>query len=46
MTFVADLEPKSLWAHFDQILMIPRGSKNEDKMDRRTRTRYAGTWLQ
>jgi dipeptidase D len=29
MTFVADLEPKSLWAHFDQILTIPRGSKNE-----------------
>jgi dipeptidase D len=34
MTFVADLEPKSLWAHFDQILMIPRGSKNEDKIRR------------
>ncbi|UCD24405.1 MAG: cytosol nonspecific dipeptidase, partial [Gemmatimonadota bacterium] len=29
MTFVSDLEPKSLWQHFDQILTIPRGSKNE-----------------
>ena len=32
MTFVADLEPKSLWSHFDQILTIPRGSKEEDAM--------------
>jgi len=32
MTFVADLEPKALWAHFDQILTIPRGSKEEDQI--------------
>ncbi|MCG6988236.1 MAG: aminoacyl-histidine dipeptidase [Gemmatimonadetes bacterium] len=32
MTFVADLEPKALWRHFDEILTIPRGSKEEDKM--------------
>ena len=32
MTFVSDLEPKSLWRHFDQILTIPRGSKEEEKM--------------
>jgi len=32
MTFVADLEPKPLWAHFDQILTIPRGSKEEEQM--------------
>ncbi len=32
MTFVSDLEPKALWTHFDTILTIPRGSKNEDKM--------------
>ena len=32
MTFVADLEPKALWAHFDDILKIPRGSKNEAEM--------------
>ncbi len=32
MTFVSDLEPKSLWGHFDQILTIPRGSKEEEKM--------------
>jgi dipeptidase D len=30
MSFVADLEPKALWAHFDAILTIPRGSKEED----------------
>ena len=30
MTFVADLEPKALWRHFEKILTIPRGSKNED----------------
>ncbi|MFQ5769649.1 MAG: aminoacyl-histidine dipeptidase [bacterium] len=29
MTFVSELEPKELWQHFDQILTIPRGSKNE-----------------
>ncbi|MGD8321979.1 MAG: aminoacyl-histidine dipeptidase [Gemmatimonadota bacterium] len=32
MTFVSDLEPKALWGHFDEILTIPRGSKEEDEM--------------
>lgn len=32
MTFVSDLEPRSLWAHFDTILTIPRGSKQEDQI--------------
>jgi dipeptidase D len=32
MSFVADLEPKALWGHFDQILTIPRGSKEEERM--------------
>jgi len=32
MTFVADLEPKPLWRHFDEILTIPRGSKEEGEM--------------
>lgn len=32
MTFVSDLEPKELWRHFDKILTIPRGSKNEAEM--------------
>ena len=32
MTFVASLEPTSLWEHFDTILTIPRGSKNEEQM--------------
>jgi len=32
MSFVADLEPKSVWRHFDEILKIPRGSKNEQAM--------------
>lgn len=32
MTFVSDLDPKPLWSHFDQILTIPRGSKEEEKM--------------
>ncbi|HSW31439.1 MAG TPA: aminoacyl-histidine dipeptidase [Longimicrobiales bacterium] len=32
MTFVSDLEPKPLWGHFDKILTIPRGSKEEEKM--------------
>ncbi len=31
-TFVAELEPKQLWRHFDKILTIPRGSKNEAAM--------------
>jgi dipeptidase D len=32
MTFVADLEPRALWAHFDTILTIPRGSKEEGRI--------------
>lgn len=32
MTFIRDLEPGPLWAHFDDILTIPRGSKSEDKI--------------
>jgi len=32
MTFVAELEPKPLWQHFDEILTIPRPSKGEEKM--------------
>ena len=32
MTFIRDLSPETLWAHFDDILTIPRGSKNEAKM--------------
>jgi len=31
MTFVSTLEPTALWAHFDRILEIPRGSKHEEK---------------
>ncbi len=34
MTFVSDFEPKILWRYFDEILTIPRGSKNEDKIRR------------
>lgn len=29
MSFVSELEPNVLWQHFDEILKIPRGSKNE-----------------
>lgn len=29
MSFVSELEPRSLWQHFDEILKIPRGSGNE-----------------
>ncbi len=32
MSFVADLEPRALWSHFDTILTIPRGSKEEDRI--------------
>ena len=32
MTFVRELEPTSLWSHFDDILDIPRGSKNENRI--------------
>jgi len=34
MTFVSSLEPKALWKHFDEILTIPRPSKNEEQMRR------------
>ena len=30
MTFVSELSPQSLWQHFDQLLTIPRGSKEEE----------------
>jgi dipeptidase D len=32
MTFVATLEPQPLWRHFDDILTIPRASKQEGRM--------------
>ena len=32
MTFVATLEPTARWKHFDEILKIPRGSKEEERM--------------
>jgi dipeptidase D len=32
VTFVSDLKPSSIWKHFDRILTIPRGSKNEDEI--------------
>ena len=32
MTFVASFEPQPLWRHFDDILTIPRASKQEEKM--------------
>ncbi len=32
MTFISKLEPTNLWRHFDQILTIPRGSKDEAQM--------------
>ena len=31
-TFVSTLEPTPVWKHFDRILSIPRGSKNEEGM--------------
>ena len=31
-TFVSSLDPTALWQHFDRILAIPRGSKNEEGM--------------
>lgn len=31
MTFVSDFEPRALWSHFDEILTIPRSSKEEDR---------------
>ena len=32
MTFVSDLEPTSLWRYFDEILTIPRASKDEGRI--------------
>ncbi|MFQ5536242.1 MAG: aminoacyl-histidine dipeptidase [Gemmatimonadota bacterium] len=32
MTFVRDFEPTALWAHLDEILTIPRGSKEEEEI--------------
>jgi len=32
MTFVSDFEPKSLWRYFDEILTIPRASKDEGRI--------------
>lgn len=32
MTFVASFEPQPLWRHFDDILTIPRASKEEERM--------------
>lgn len=32
MSFVADFKPGILWKHFDRILTIPRGSKNEGEI--------------
>lgn len=32
MSFVETLEPQILWRHFDRILTIPRGSKQEEAM--------------
>jgi dipeptidase D len=34
MTFVSTLKPELLWRHFDRILTIPRGSKEEDAIRR------------
>jgi dipeptidase D len=34
MTFVETLEPQSVWHHFYQILAIPRGSGEEERMRR------------
>lgn len=32
MSFVSELEPPSLWSHFDEILKIPRPSKDETRI--------------
>jgi dipeptidase D len=32
MTFVETLEPRAVWRHFDRILEIPRGSKEEARI--------------
>ena len=32
MSFVSEFEPKTVWQHFDEILAIPRGSKEEERI--------------
>ncbi len=32
MTFVSEFETKALWGHFDKMLTIPRGSKEEEEI--------------
>ena len=32
MSFVSELEPITVWKHFDKILQIPRGSGNEEEI--------------
>jgi dipeptidase D len=34
MSFVSELEPSALWAHFDEILKIPRPSNHEEQARR------------
>ncbi len=34
MSFVSSFEPRPLWAHFDRILEIPRGSGEEERIRR------------
>lgn len=45
-TFVSALEPAVLWRHFDRILAIPRGSKNEEGMRRYVRSVAAARGLE
>jgi dipeptidase D len=44
-TFVSALEPQILWRHFDRILAIPRGSKNEEGMRQYVRAIAAANGL-
>ncbi len=32
MSFIAEWEPRAVWAHFDEILKIPRASKDEGRI--------------
>jgi dipeptidase D len=32
MSFISEFEPRPLWAHFDEILKIPRASKDEGRI--------------
>ena len=32
MSFISEWEPRALWAHFDEILKIPRASKDEGRI--------------